>query len=114
MTDAICAAAIGCKAYARGEGVSKGVLVGGGGAGIEAHIGQSTLTETVDSPSLSSTSTSFMPPALEQTICKPPGLRMVEATADPKNSANHTSMKLAMSLVLRSSPIQILLHISNK
>ena len=46
-------------------------------------------------------STIFMPPLAVQTICKLSGLMTVEAMAEPKNSANHTSTSLAMSFELR-------------
>jgi hypothetical protein len=52
-------------------------------------------------PSLPSTSTNFIPPP-EQTICMLPAFMAVEATAAPRNSANHASTRQAISLdVLR-------------
>ena len=102
MTEAMCAAATGCRACAKDEGVeSWAVPEGGGGAVTEAHKGQSMVLESVASPSTSPLSTIFMPPSLEQTICRLPGLMKVEAKADPTNSANHTSTRLAMRLELR-------------
>jgi hypothetical protein len=59
------------------------------------------LAEVLGSPSSPDRSTTFMPPPVEQTICMLPGLMMVEAMAEPKNSANHTNTSLAMSLELR-------------
>ncbi len=67
---------------------------------MAAHKGQSKLAETLMSESPLA-STSFMLPPVEQTICKLPGLTMVEAIADPRNKANHTSTRRVMNLALR-------------
>ena len=101
MADAMWAAAIGCRACARGESFSKSTVSGGGGAVTEAHNGQSMLAEALSSPTSPDMSTNFIPPPAEQTICMLPGLMTVEAMADPRNSANHTNTSLAMSLELR-------------
>lgn len=101
MVDAMWAAAIGCKACAKGESFSKCTLSGGGGAVTDAHNGQSMLAESLTSPSSPVMSTSFMPPPAEQTICMLPGLMTVEAMAEPKNSANQTKTNLAKSLEVR-------------
>ena len=62
-----------------------------------AHNGQSMLA--VNLASLSPfESTSFILPPVEQTICKLPGLTMVEAIAEPRNKANHTSTRRVMNL----------------
>ena len=101
MTDAMWAAAMGCRACARGESFSKCAVSGGGGAVTEAHSGQSMLAEALSSPSSPVMSTIFMPPLAVQTICMPPGLMTEEAMAEPRNSANHTNTSLAMSLEVR-------------
>ena len=101
MTDAMWAAAMGCRACARGESFSKCAVSGGGGAVTEAQSGQSILAEALSSPSSPVMSTIFMPPPAVQTICKLPGLITVEAMAEPKKSANHTNTSLAISLELR-------------
>ena len=74
----------------------------------EAHSGQSILAEALSSPSSPVISTIFMPPPAVQTICMLPGLMMVEAMAEPKNSANHTNASWAMSLELRRVCIPLL------
>ena len=73
----------------------------GGGAVTEMHKGQSMGLDSLTSPSVSPASTIFMPPSLVQTICRLLGLTSVETMAEPRNSANHTSTRLAMSLELR-------------
>ena len=58
--------------------------------------------EAFTSPPSPSTSTIFIPPPAEQTNCMPPGLITVAATAEPRNSANHASTRLAIRLELRN------------
>ena len=101
MTDAMCAAAVGCRACARGERFSKWTVGGGGGAVTAEHSGQSILAEALSSLSSPLMSTIFMPPSAEQIICMLPGWKTVDAMADPRNSANHTSTSLAMNVELR-------------
>jgi hypothetical protein len=108
VTDAMWAAAIGCRACARGERFSKCPASSGGGTVTEAQSGQSMLTEALISPSSPDMSTIFMPPPAEQTICMLPGLMTVEAMAEPQKSANHTSTSLAMNLEVRRECILVL------
>ena len=77
------------------------MLVGGGGAVTDRHKGQSICLASLASPPASPESTIFMPPSVEHTICRLLGWMRVEAMADPTNSANHTSTRLAMNLELR-------------
>ena len=99
---AMCAAATGCRACANEEGTGRSrVLLGGGAAVTEAHKGQSIGLVSLTSPSDSLESSIFMPPSLAQTICRLLGWISVAAMADPTNSANHTSTRLAMCLALR-------------
>ena len=90
---AMCAAARGCNAWAKGEGWVNEVLRAGGGALIEAHKGQSNLWLEAATPSSSPCTTSFMLPVLVQTRSMPWGLTTGEAMATPIANANHTSTK---------------------
>ena len=101
MTNAMWAAAMGCRACAKGERFSKWADSGGGAAATDAHNGQSMLAEAFSASPSPVMSTIFMPPPAEQTICMLPGLMTVEAMVEPKNSANHTNTSLAISLELR-------------
>ncbi len=95
------AAAMGCRACAKGERFSKWADSGSGAAATDAHNGQSMLAEAFSASPSPVMSTIFMPPPAEQTICMLPGLMTVEAMAEPKNSANHTTINLAMNLEFR-------------
>lgn len=98
----MCAAAIGCSACAKGEGLEKESSSFGAVAVTLAHKGQSMLVVTLTTvPSSSAETTIFIPPEPEQTICTSPGLTMGEATEAPTNSANHTSTKRAIKVALR-------------
>lgn len=101
VADAMCAAAIGCRACAKAESFSKYAVKGGGGAHTEAHSGQSMLAKALSPSSSPLASTIFIKPPDAQIICMPSGLMMVEAIAEPKNKANHTNTSLAMSLDVR-------------
>ena len=101
MTDAMCAAAMACRACARGERFSNRTVNGGGGAVMEAHSGQSMLAAALSSPSSPVMSTIFMAPSAEQMICMLPGWIRVDAIAEPRNNANHTSTSLAMNVERR-------------
>ena len=91
----MCAAAMGCMTWAKGEGCVNVVLNAGGGALMEAHKGQSSVwLDAAVSSSLCTTS--FMLPVLVQTKSMPCGLTMGEAMATPTDSANHTSTKRVM------------------
>ena len=59
--------------------------------------GQSKLAEALKSE-LPLESTIFILPPDVQTICILPGLTMVEAIAEPRNKANHTSTRRVMNL----------------
>jgi hypothetical protein len=108
VTAAMCAAAIGCKAWASGEGCVNVVLIAGGGALIEAHKGQSSvwLDAAVSS---SPCTTSFMLPVLVQTRSMPCGLMMGDAMATPTDSANHTSTRRVIWMAWRSDCMALIL-----
>jgi hypothetical protein len=89
---AMCAAGIGCMAWAKGKGCVNDVLIAGGGALMEAHKGQSSVWLDADASS-SPCTTSFMLPVLEQTKSMPCGLTMGDAIATPTDNANHTSTR---------------------
>ena len=89
---AMCAAAMGCMAWARGEGCVNAVLSAGGGALIDAHKGQSSVW--LDALASSSPcTTSFMLPVLVQTKSMPCGLTMGDAMATPTDKTSHTSTR---------------------
>ncbi len=92
MRAAMCAAAMGCKARASGEGCVNVVLIAGGGALMDAHKGQSKVWLDAAVSSLPCT-TSFMLPVLVQTRSMPCGLTMGDAMATPTDNTNHTSIR---------------------
>lgn len=67
------------------------------------------FAEDCSAPSLPSTSTNFMPPP-EQTICMLPAFMAEEATAAPRNSANHASTRQAIGLDVLRKFITLLSH----
>jgi len=81
-----------------------------GRAATAAHSGQSMLTEAFASPPSPSTSIIFIPPPAEQTICMPPGLITVEATAEPRKSANQANTRPAINFEPRNLSTPLLLH----
>ena len=92
MIAAMCAAAMGCTTWAKGEGCVNVVLSGEGGAVMETHNGQSKVwLEAVTSSS--PCTTNFILPVLVQTKSIPCGLTTGDAMATPTDNANHTSMK---------------------
>ena len=100
VTAAICAAAMGCRAWASGEGCVNAVLSAGGGAEIEAHKGQSKVwleAATSSSPC----TTSFMLPVLVHTMSIPWGFTIGEAIATPTDNANHTNTRRVSWKALR-------------
>jgi hypothetical protein len=97
---AMCAAAMGCVAWARGEGWVNVVLNTGGGALTAAHKGQSMVRLEASPPSAPCT-TIFIMPLLEHTISMPLGLTTGEAMATPTDNANHTSTKRVMWMAWR-------------
>lgn len=107
---AIWAAAMGCRACSSAEGLMERELECEGGDATEAHSGQSIVADTFTSPPSPSTSTIFIPPPAEQTICMLPGLITVEATAEPRNSANQASTRPTISLELRRVCMRKLSH----
>ena len=92
MTAAICAAAVGCMTWAKGEGCVNVVLSAGGGALIDAHKGQSSVWLEAATSSAPCT-TSFMLPVLVQTRSMPCGLTIGDAIATPTDNANHTNTR---------------------
>ncbi len=100
VRDAMCAALIGRSACESDEIFSKYAWGADGGTVMATHRGQSKLAEALKSE-LPSESTNFILPPDVQTICILPGLTMVEAIADPRNKANHTSTRRVMNLALR-------------
>ena len=65
-----------------------------------AHKGHSMPPEATGA-SLASSTTIFMPPMAEHTICDDWGLTQGEAAATPMNNANHTSTKRVIRYALR-------------
>ena len=92
MAVAMRAASMGSNAKERGEGWVNVVLNSGGGAVMEEHKGQSIVLADA-TPSSSPCTTSFIEPALVQTMSIPWGLRTGEAMATPIDNANHTSTR---------------------
>lgn len=91
----MCAAAIGCMTWAKGEGCVNAVLSAGGGALVVAHKGQSKVW--LDAAASSSPcTTSFMLPVLVQTKSMLCGWTHGEATATPTDNTNHTSTRRVM------------------
>jgi len=105
VAEAIRAAAVACRAVAKGERFCKSAAGSGTGAKTDAHKGQSKPAATATLPSPVSVSTSFIPPPAAQMTCMLPGLMSDEAIADPRNSANHASTRLAISFELRRCAI---------
>ena len=101
MVDAIGAAAVACRAVAKGERFWKSAAGSGTRAKTDAHKGQSKPAAIATLPSPASVSTSFIPLPAAQMTCMLPGLMSDEAIADPRNSANHASTRLAISFELR-------------
>ena len=97
----MCAAAIGCRACARGETCKEEASAVGKSATPEAHNGQSMLAVVLASEPSSVVITIFMPPEAEQTICRSVGFTSGEAMAAPMKSANQTSTRRARILALR-------------
>ena len=93
MAEAMCAAAIGCRAWDRGEGLTAGSPKGAGGKATLMHKGQSTLALLGWAVSPSSLTTSFMTPPLAQTMSIDLGDTNGEAMATPSAKANHPSTK---------------------
>jgi len=100
VSHAMWADGIGRKAWAKSLATSKLSATGVPGAVIWAHKGHSMPPETVGVSPASST-TIFMPPMAEHTICDDWGLTKGEATATPMNNANHTSTKRVIRCALR-------------
>ncbi len=103
---AMCAAARGCKAWAKGEGCVSELLSAGDGALMEAHKGQSSVWLEAATPSPSPLfwpcTTSFILPVLVQTKSITCGLTTGEAMATPIDNANHTSTKRVSWIAWRS------------
>ena len=100
MLAAICATAIACVAYARGQTWLRLVRKSGGGSPMDAHRGQSrlgALAGVLSSPETSS----FMVPALLHTISMDCGCTHGEAIATPTDSTNQASTRRASRLAWR-------------
>ena len=91
----MCAAATGCRAWAKGLRFSSGAVQAGNTGATGEHKGQSMLVATGESPPSWLELTIFIPPELEQTIWVSVGLKMGDATATPMNEANQTSTRRA-------------------
>ena len=105
---AICAAAMGCTAWANGEGWVNVVLNWGGGALIDMHKGQSIdLADTTLSSS--PCTTSFIMPVPVHTMSIPLGLSTGEAMATPTDNANHTSTRRVIWMALRKWFMRLIL-----
>jgi hypothetical protein len=91
----MCAAAMGCSAWAKALGLTSEPCRASGGSD-PAQRGQSmpgACTAWVESPSAE---TSFMLPEAEQTICNETGWISGEAMAAPVKRANQTSTQRAI------------------
>ena len=97
---AMCAAAMGCMTWAKGEGCVKRVFNAGGGALMDAHKGQSSVWLEAATPS-SPCTTNFMLPVLVQTMSMPCGLTMGDAMATPTDKANHTNTRRVIWMACR-------------
>jgi hypothetical protein len=92
---------MGWSACANLLGFSNGTEQDAKGAGTVAHKGQSMFVlfaALSDESSVEPDTTTFMPPALEHTICVSVGFKMGEAMATPMNNANHTNTRRAIDL----------------
>ena len=98
---AICAAAMGCTAWARGEGWVNVVLNSDGGAVMDVHKGQSIVLADA-ALSSSPCTTSFITPVPVHTMSTPLGLSTGDAMATPTDNANHTSTRRVSWIALRS------------
>lgn len=110
VAHAIRAAAVACRAVAKGERFSTSASGSSTGGKTDAHKGQSKPAAIATLPSPASVWTSFNPPPAAQMTCMLPGLMSDEVIADPSNSANHTSTRLAISFELRRYAISKLSH----
>ncbi len=104
VTAAMCAAAMGCTAWASGEGWVNEVLDWGGGAVMDVHKGQSIVLAEA-ALSSSPCTTSFIMPVPVHTTSMSLGLSTGEATATPTDNANHTSTRRVSWMALRNECI---------
>jgi len=98
VAEAIRAAAIGCRAWAKGEGLIKGFAASATGIPTVMHKAQS-MVWTVDSAlSASSEDTIFIVPPVVQTRSMAFGATRGEAMATLTDMTNHASTKRTMVL----------------
>ena len=105
---AMCTAAVGCMAGARGGACVNVVLSAGGGALMDAHNGQSSVwleAATSSSPGI----TNFMLPVLVQTRSMPCGLTTGDAMATPTDKTNHTSTKRVSWMAWRKRCMRLIM-----
>jgi len=105
---AMCAAAVGNMAWARGDACVNVVLSAGGGALMDAHNGQSSVwleAATSSSPGI----TNFMLPVLVQTRSMPCGLTTGDAIATPIDNANHTSTRRVSWMAWRKRCMRLIM-----
>ena len=93
MAEAMCAAAMGCRAWDKGEGLTVAAATGAGGNAKLMHKGQSMLALAGWASSPSSLTTHLMTPPLVHTMSMDLGDTSGEAMATPSDNANHTSTK---------------------
>jgi hypothetical protein len=105
VATAICAAAMGCSAWANAEGFTNAMPLDDGGKATNRHMAQSGIVCSWLSALLLSLDTSFITPPAVHTISMALGDTKDEADATPSDMTNHTSMKRANDLACLSECI---------
>jgi len=103
VADAICAAAMGCRACDKSEGLSKVVPRRADGSAANMHMAQSGIVWCWLSGLSSALGTNFIAPPVVHTNSMALGDTTGEAAASPIEKTNHTSMKRAIILACLSS-----------
>jgi hypothetical protein len=102
---AICAAAIGCNAWAKDEGLLNWLETGAGGIPNATHKTQSMLWAVESALSESPEETTFIAPPVVHTSSMALGATRGDAMATPKDNTNHASTKRTRILICLNSCI---------